>query len=198
MEVRGRSFVCGGIGNDVSHLGHSITALDVFGGVCRATGMETTDDNSPAFPFMIGSSAVAKGDSLVILGGGATCFSMGTFWQTHLARVELPVEVIKPLHGGGLPSLRGEMQLAGTVKVVQSQLGYAGSSAAEKATITAVPRVRLTSDRDFEDLLAKGQPFIIEGLDLGACLTKWQPDYVKETVGATKEVSIKQPLSRLI
>lgn len=37
----------------------------------------------------------------------------------------------------------------------------------------AVQRVRIESEADFDQLMHGGRPFVMEGLDLGECMTDW-------------------------
>jgi len=47
----------------------------------------------------------------------------------------------------------------------------------------------LDSTDHFDKILADGKPVILEGLDLGPCLVKWDADYLVEKIGPSHEVS---------
>ena len=60
----------------------------------------------------------------------------------------------------------------------------------EDVTITQVPRIRLgPEDATFDEVLLDAKPVILEGLNLGACVEKWTPQYMVEKVGDDTEVS---------
>lgn len=45
----------------------------------------------------------------------------------------------------------------------------------------AVQRVRIGSEADFNRLMHEGRPFVMEGLDLGECMTDWTvPELVRK------------------
>lgn len=63
------------------------------------------------------------------------------------------------------------------------------------AEVKSVRRIRLHSKESFEKITADGRPVILEGLDLGPCLTKWNLDYLVKQIGSNRKVrtSILKP-----
>jgi len=56
--------------------------------------------------------------------------------------------------------------------------------------IKTIPRVKLHTPEEFTALLRKGQPAVIEGLDLGSCVSAWNLEYLTDKVGTNQKVVI--------
>lgn len=56
----------------------------------------------------------------------------------------------------------------------------------QPAEFRPVPRVNVSSKESFEAIVRQGSPVIIEGLDIGACRSKWTLDYLAKQVGDRK------------
>lgn len=139
---------------------------------------------------MVGSSILTNGASLTVLGGGATCFSMGTYWETKPYQLQLPQDIIgnESLHFLG--HREAMCKYLESPKVVpRARNESAAHATTAKASITNIPRVTLKSKGDFERLLREGNPVVICGMDLGECSVKWTPEYMVDCVGKEKEVS---------
>jgi tRNA wybutosine-synthesizing protein 4 len=129
-------------------------------------------------------------DRIVILGGGATCFSFGSAFDDEVVvldpilaprkkPVSLPLELI-PL-GERLFDLKlNNKQASGT----------AGSWDFPTAVGTRAARSLTASGWD--EIFEKQHPVVIRGCDLGACLKKWTPNYLTETLASKK---VRGPLS---
>ena len=52
----------------------------------------------------------------------------------------------------------------------------------------AVKRVRLESQADFDQLMLLGQPFVMEGLNLGECMTEWTVDKLVQKINSERLV----------
>jgi tRNA wybutosine-synthesizing protein 4 len=70
-----------------------------------------------------------------------------------------------------------------------SKTASEGDITPERAIVTEIPRIRLSSDDTFEEILKAGKPVIIEGSNLGTCVRKWTAAYLNEMVGPHKKVS---------
>lgn len=141
---------------------------------------------------MIGASAVVSNKQLLVFGGGATCFSMGTFWETGSFSVDLP----DCIRANETTSNKITIQAA-PVFMESSKVVAIGSKANNDATLQAeeqqpsivpIPRVKVESSDEFEKVLKDGKPVVIEGLNLGECVKNWTPDHMVTAIGADKEV----------
>lgn len=56
----------------------------------------------------------------------------------------------------------------------------------QPAEIRPIPRVYVSSRESFEAIVRQGLPVVIEGLDIGACRSKWTMDYLAKQVGDRK------------
>lgn len=143
-------------------------------------------------PFLIGSSVVSLGDgNFSIVGGGGTCFSMGTCWSKGNYTLKLDPQ----WEGGILPPVyTSPPNYLATAEIVNSGSPPAGervktSSDTRSPAVKTVPRVKIGSPEDFRRILEKGVPVIVEGANFGPCVERWTLEYLVQKVGADREVS---------
>ncbi|KAF7546729.1 hypothetical protein G7Z17_g8218 [Cylindrodendrum hubeiense] len=87
----------------------------------------------------------------------------------------------------------GPFSYVDSPKVTHSSAGLVERThTAAKATTTTIPRVRLNSDSDFQEVLRNRKPVIIEGLNLGQCMENWTPEYMVQCLGEKKEVVVHE------
>ncbi|KAK7723681.1 tRNA methyltransferase ppm2 [Diaporthe eres] len=154
--------VLGGVGHDgVIPQAQEVLLLSMVGSKIQVTGgiplSDAGEGQEISRPLIVGSSVVSpQNGQVVILGGGATCFSMGSFcWEfSGIGEID-PRPSSAPDHG------------------LDSQ----------PAEIRPIPRVNVSSKESFEHIVRQGSPVLIEGLDIGACRSKWTLDYLAEQVG---------------
>ncbi|RAL67187.1 hypothetical protein DID88_007964 [Monilinia fructigena] len=53
----------------------------------------------------------------------------------------------------------------------------------------------LMHQENFDRILDAGKPVILEGLDVGLCIEKWTPEYLKDKIGAEREVVVHEASS---
>lgn len=182
------SIICGGVGQPAVSQGQMMTFASFSND--NAIVVHATANNVEQWPFMIGSSVLAVDGSLVVFGGGATCFSMGTFWEAGIYSAEIPHQFLRASAQAPSTSKLISLNYLESPQLINSGKGiHRPDHPAAKATLTTIPRVTLKTERDFQEVLRDRKPVIIEGLSLGACLERWTPDYMAERLGSTKEVS---------
>ena len=93
-----------------------------------------------------------------------------------------PVESYRLIKNGG--RLPGLGQIIGKIG---NDLSAASNQ--EAVNTTEIPRVILRSAAEFEAIVKKGKPVVIERLDLGPCVQTWTAEHMAEQVGAEREVS---------
>ncbi|KAK4100966.1 LCM-domain-containing protein [Parathielavia hyrcaniae] len=151
-----------------------------------------TERGSMNRPLFVGHSAVPMPDgSVVVVGGGATCFSMGTFWNKG-------VYTFRPQARGtqaaGIAASFHRWVHARTIDILPAIPSPAVPSehpvAGKLASITDIPRVKLETAADFLEIVRKGRPVVLEGLDLGGCVSAWTLDYLVDRIGADRKVVI--------
>lgn len=199
VDMGGCTMACGGMGQDASFQGRHVVAVTVReDGSYTAQPLSGREGNGAVrMPLMIGSSVVPLEQGVVlVMGGGATCFSMGTFWETGVYSLAVGNDGFWKAGSSG-PSPR--RQAAGMGHVESRKFvggtsidgGLAGTRGG-KATVAAVPRIRLSADKQFDQVVGDGRPVIIQGLDLGDCLQKWMAEYMVERVGAETKVVVHE------
>ncbi|KAH0558416.1 hypothetical protein GP486_004923 [Trichoglossum hirsutum] len=126
-------------------------------------------------PLLVGCSVVSTPEAAMIIGGGAVCFSFGPFWNDGLWT----------LSAGGRDQLTWKFQ----EKAVDSNTGDQ-ASVSSYPTISHVQRLSIKSAQDFEGVLNKAEPAILDGLDIGSCSQNWSFAYLKEHIGVRRQVIV--------
>ncbi|VUC34533.1 unnamed protein product [Clonostachys rosea] len=192
VDLGTRVAICGGMGENPSHQGQTILLLSGDDAMPEISASKPPDTEN-TWPLMVGSSTVSKDGQITVIGGGATCFSMGTYWETALYHLRLPA-------GNGLPG-----QLTDGIDTLQSweymespkilgKIGNDLSAASNQGAVimTEIPRVTLQSAAEFEAIVRNGKPVVIEKLKLGPCVQAWTAEYMVEQVGAEREFVVHE------
>ncbi|CEI62943.1 tRNA wybutosine-synthesizing protein 4 [Fusarium venenatum] len=190
-NIESLSFVCGGVGQDPSSQGQSVACLAMKD---KSLEVHLVDlgEKAGQLPFMVGSATVSSGSQLVIVGGGATCFSMGTFWDTGIYKVDLADVFSGIIPGRPIHNEPVVIKYQNSPKLTQPTTDCGQPGPQSNACITTIPKIKLRSKSDFEKLVQNRKPVIIEGLDLGGCTEKWNPEYMAQSMGETKEVVVHE------
>lgn len=110
-------------------------------------------------PMLVGHSMHGQ----LVLGGGATCFSFGTYWSaTSVLRLQS--------EGSGETQWRLQEEPE-------------SPTIAKQPTEIPIERLTLTDETTFDHIRATNKPAVLTNLDLGPCVTKWTPEYLKQTLG---------------
>lgn len=159
-----------------------LQSTEIFVGRIPHT-MRSVDHSVPR-PLLVGCSVTHTDDDLVvILGGGATCFSMGTYWNrgTYTFNTDINKECTESL------------DYIQTVEIVPGVAnGKAARFQSERGSapeVHLIPRVPLQSAEEFETMLRRGDPAILSDLGLGSCVTRWGLDYMVDKLGPERKVN---------
>jgi len=145
-------------------------------------------NNVPA-PLIIGADIVVSGDeNITLIGGGATCFSMGAFWTpgTYSFRID---GITKNLHSN--PNRTGDsINHLGTKQPVLQRRVRCRTEGLTDALLspTQIKRAKITTKEEFHRILLSRKPVILEGLDIGSCVQKWDLNYLLDSVGKERKV----------
>lgn len=134
--------------------------------------------------MLIGSSIAISQKALVIFGGGAVCFSFGTFWTPGVYTIAPTAQLDNQQfwrYAETLTTAHGQKPLISSI-AVKSVLSNRKSE-----TVTS-PRCKIDSAVEFERLVVAGQPMVLESTDLGSCKDLWTNEYLKLKIGADREV----------
>ncbi|KAL1848695.1 tRNA methyltransferase ppm2 [Diaporthe australafricana] len=180
--------VLGGVG----HMGlipqrQEILLCSVSGSKIEVSVSGTANGHETPRPLIVGSSIVSpRSGQIVILGGGATCFSMGSFWTRGSYTISID-EISYGIPSRPLPRLIG-WGFSGSGEIEPRPSNAQESESKQAAQAKPTPRVNVGSKESFDDIVRKGSPVVIEGLDLGACHGKWTIDFLAGQVGDRKVV----------
>lgn len=153
-------------------------------------------------PLLIGSSIFCSGDNLVIMGGGAVCFSFGTFWnhgcltlRLHMVPINLHLQTPPNHHPPKLELETWKYVQTFETASVSSTNYVSGASVCDgrrNLDLVIIQRTRVSSAADFSAIVALAKPVIIEELDLGSCTKTWTSTYLKNQIGRDSKVCWEQ------
>ncbi|TLD34233.1 hypothetical protein PspLS_00787 [Pyricularia sp. CBS 133598] len=189
--------------------------------ICSGVNFPVYHKDSIPRHLAVGSSIASTDQGHIILvGGGATCFSMGTFWTKGAYTFLIDPATLSNLDAassGSEPASSTQVNTeaapveneedtiwasSGAVLISDADTSVLDSDAVthqdDAQTSSEIPRVRLSSREDFEQILRQRKPVIIEGASLGPCMTAWSDKYLVEAVGADREVSIHESPSQVM
>ncbi|KAL5362382.1 hypothetical protein BJX96DRAFT_177105 [Aspergillus floccosus] len=146
-------------------------------------------------PLLVGhvSRSVDSGQTL-ILGGGAVCFSFGTFWTEGtwlLQKATSNTENNWALVPENIQRKLSQTQTPSGVSGVEDHT----TNQKTGSEIITVPRVRVETASQFQNILADGKPVIITGSDIGPCTELWTAEYLANAVGRDRKVVVHEAQS---
>lgn len=143
-------------------------------------------DPSDPRPMLVGHATLDRADAeILILGGGAVCFSFGTCWNVGLY---ILYETTAPA------CLDWDLLDSGTSLLpTQTTLDAVNSPQPRQ---NFIERVSLGATAGFPQLVQQCQPRMIEGLDFGPCRRRWSKDYLLSKIGRNRPVVVHEAHSR--
>lgn len=150
---------------------------------------------SPGYwPLLVGAGISAVScNEIVVTGGGAVCFSMGSFWNRHHLTIT-PSETRNTqkwhvLTPRDITALAKSSSITQDDRKAQSKKDKKGARGPKSKD---VPRVQLETPNDFAVLIAASRPAIITGLDVGPCTRLWTLDYLESKLGSDRELVVHE------
>ncbi|KUI73627.1 tRNA wybutosine-synthesizing protein 4 [Cytospora mali] len=198
VQDHSRVVVLGGVGcNGIIPREDEIIVCSFEGAglhVSERITIPTTGENTKIpRPLIVGSSiAYLQNGQVVILGGGATCFSMGTFWTkgTYTLAIDNRYDGSQPF-----PSPPRCWELSKSGEIVSRPPGPAPAledNRDQPAEFKSVPRINVASRELFDNVVQERLPVVMEGMDLGPCRNKWTLEYLKEQIGGDRKVVVHE------
>ena len=140
-------------------------------------------------PLLVGHSVGSFEDYIFIAGGGAVCFSFGSYWNRDVLTLHFGSG--ESLHIWSIDSDQTSISDSDAQKNSQpgESLSISPARLAESEGVGGIMRVKIETSSDFVHLINNSQPFIIEGLDLGSCQREWTLDVLKARIGPHRLVS---------
>ena len=139
-------------------------------------------------PLLVGHvSRAVDSDQILILGGGAVCFSFGTFWTEGTWLLQ---KATSNTDNNWALVPESVQQTLSQTQAISGVSGLEADTTKEKSgsEITTVPRVRVETASQFQSVLADGKPVIITGSDIGPCTELWTQEYLANAVGRDRKV----------
>jgi tRNA wybutosine-synthesizing protein 4 len=160
------------------------------------------------WPLLVGCGITAVSEEeIVIAGGGAVCFSMGSYWNEpgYLSVTRIDAPVSQPWTVSVIDSVptKDHAEVVAVKEPVPKSLPSKHKTKGKgnpnkprnpkenpMPTPTPIPHTPLTSPADFTTLLTTSQPAIIPSLPLGPCTTLWTLPYLTSQIGADRPVTV--------
>ena len=144
-------------------------------------------------PMFVGHDSVVVGDQeVLVLGGGAVCFSFGSFWNEEAWLIK---PRIKPLVNGWSILQSSDTNKRGKIATAEPEVIDKTPANLSPAVVGSCERKYIDSSEQFDVIVASSKPYVLEGLDFGPCISKWTVDYLKKVVGPDREVIIHEASS---
>ncbi|KIY04171.1 uncharacterized protein Z520_00863 [Fonsecaea multimorphosa CBS 102226] len=137
------------------------------------------DPNVPR-PFLIGHSThYTARQTTLIVGGGATCFSFGAYWN--------PGCWLLYDREAGLSS-HWTMVKPETRKLAPQSTPQGGAPTARIST--PIEHIKIETEQDFTRVLSEGRPKLFSDLDIGQCTSTWTAAYLLSKIPPSKSVVV--------
>lgn len=189
IDLKHCTAICGGVGQQADLQGQDLTILSTNCEDYKLVHAAPSEDTCSDWPLIIGSSVVFSDGYLHIFGGGATCFSMGTYWNNSVYTIDGSCHLNTGSPHNLVANDRVNIKLVESPKIVpfgdpaaQATLPHA------KAIVTPILKANWNSFGSFEEVLRNRKPVVVTGLNIGDCVDKWTPSYMAERLGEEKEV----------
>jgi tRNA wybutosine-synthesizing protein 4 len=166
-------------------------------------------------PLFIGFSVLDVDGGLIVLGGGATCFSFGTTWNRscmlndappgslfqmewrmlHMTEADSPTPEQTAVFGSNpIPPTDKDATIVPT-RLAHTRTGSTATALAANLSSPLPDPVRIqeipmSANINFAQYVEAGRPVIFRSCDLGPCTTKWTTPYLKDSVGPDRLVSV--------
>lgn len=134
--------------------------------------------------LLVGHSSFLSHKNVYLIGGGAVCFSFGTYWSDCLITLSTNQGQVQPLMP--LPTHKSEQILRHDGKTVMVLSSSAPVTGATSASVVQTKSIECA--HDFEELVGQSCPAMCRANQLGACMTDWTLDSLKSKIGSDRKV----------
>ena len=180
----------GGVPSDILAKDHDIVRLSKGKSEDKPTAeWQWTPVNSRTSgqrPLLVGHSTFTSHNFVTIVGGGAVCFSFGTYWNTGiitLSTSNVPGFSAKKLNRWERESSLRKQHVDNSINECISAQHFPMHS-----NTMAIAKIRLRSSKDFEEVLNQRLPIVFTATDLGRCTREWTLDTLKAKIGRDRIV----------
>lgn len=162
-----------------------------------ALDLSMTEGDS--LPLLVGHSVFGSKGALIIVAGGAVCFSFGTFWNQKVWTVQAQLnydssgeeEAVWSLERNPeccIISTPNPQQKTETDHQITQSVTTPVINPEKFPIVGAIQRGRVETAHHFNQIIDRSTPFVIEGLDLGSCVTEWTLDNLERKIGIERPV----------
>lgn len=136
-------------------------------------------------PFLVGHSTHrTRSGNAITIGGGATCFSFGNYFNTG-------VWVLYDREAGLQEDWAIVPVKPADTTISKPQLKVSNAISNEKSSqIVAVEEKTVQNSEDFVDMMYWDRPQILKSLDFGPCVQKWTSSYLRERISSERSVVV--------
>ncbi|OAX85447.1 hypothetical protein ACJ72_00172 [Emergomyces africanus] len=124
-------------------------------------------------PILVGHSCCKVGDDDVLIIGGSAESKATNQWM-----------LCEPSTNGGVADLPDN---------VSEQMH--NQSIAGLPTIETIPRMSISTTREFQIIVDNARPVILSGLDIGSCQKSWTKEYLEKAIGRDRKVVVHEAKS---
>ena len=136
-------------------------------------------------PLLVGHSTHAWSDSVIILGGGAVCFSFGTYWNTEM--ITLSTNNAQGICASNHNALRGETISQQRAVDIPTNQVTASERHQRHFDARSLTRLQLESPEDLNRVIKQGHPVVMSA-SLGPCVSQWTLDTLAQKLGGDRTV----------
>ncbi|KAK5103653.1 tRNA methyltransferase ppm2 [Lithohypha guttulata] len=139
------------------------------------------DPNCPR-PFLVGHSTHRTRSGLSItLGGGATCFSFGNYFNTG-------IWILYDREAGLPTDWTTVLSIAASMPTTKEK--PAATIMANQAVFENVQQTEIQSSEQFANVVRYNEPRLLSNLDFGPCVQKWSPSYLQDAISSERTVVV--------
>ena len=133
-------------------------------------------------PLLVGHNSLESSDTVAILGGGAVCFSFGTFWNESMIAISGSDQRPRPFFEVNPQELDRLTEQGTTADIIREPLSG--------CTVPRDDQVR--SPQDFDQILDKGRPVIMRNTAMGSCMTDWTLPNLIAKIGGDRLIVVHE------
>ncbi|KXT00480.1 hypothetical protein AC578_4069 [Pseudocercospora eumusae] len=147
-------------------------------------------------PLLIGHTVMDVDGGLLVLGGGATCFSFGTTWNRSCilndaqpGEYEMEWRLHSTLEGGKPTAEQSKIFVESPTDAGADKSGHSGSGSRLPPPM-AIHEMKISHGINFPQYVEAARPVVLRRCQIGSCTTAWTTQYLKEAIGADRKVSV--------
>lgn len=154
-------------------------------------------------PLLVGHTVQDVDGGLIVLGGGATCFSFGTTWnrscilnEAESGQFEMQWRLHSTLDGGKPTAEQNATFVASPRVATTSAMNSNTSISGKMPEPLQISEVETAHGINFSEYVEAARPVALRKCRLGPCIATWTNYYLKDNIGADRKVSVHSASSQ--